>query len=139
MNFPWQETVKGHDWSRFWRWTVHIIKARIVQLGTDVRKAIELLNTVVEVVEIEREAGADEISAALHAEMPWMASARVVFWQAMQQFVGSGMLVSVFRRVQHSAFWGNKRLSRGSLDELKNSCVRKKQRSNPALGPGVRF
>ena len=110
-----------------------------MHLGTDFRKAIELLNTGVEGVEIESEAGADEISAALHAEMPWMAPATVVFCQAMQQFVGSGMLVSVFRRVQHSAFWGNKRLARGSLDELTNSCVRKKQCSNPALGPGVRF
>lgn len=55
----------------------------IMHLRTDDRKAIELLNTGVEVVEVEveveSEARADEIAAALHAGMPWMAPATEVF------------------------------------------------------------
>ncbi|TCT41837.1 hypothetical protein [Martelella mediterranea] len=56
-----------------------------MHLRTDDRKAIELLNTGVEVVEVEveveveSEARADEIAAALHAGMPWMAPATEVF------------------------------------------------------------
>ena len=69
----------------------------IVHLRTDDRKATELLNTGVEVVEIESEARSDKIAAALHAEMPWMAPATEVFWQTMRQSVGSGMAAFRFR------------------------------------------
>ncbi|WP_180899133.1 AAA family ATPase [Martelella soudanensis] len=91
-----RDMVTSRDRARIRRWAVRIIKGRekvsgIMHLRAEDRKAIEMLNTGVQVVEIESEARADEIASALHAEMPWMAPATELFWQAMRQSVGSGM------------------------------------------------
>lgn len=91
-----RDIVTSRDRARIRRWAVRIIKGRekvsgIMHLRPEDRKVIEILNTGVQVAEIENEARADEIAAALHAEMPWMAPATELFWQAMRLSVRSGM------------------------------------------------
>ena len=91
-----RDMVTSRDRARIRRWAVRIIKGRekvsgIMHLRPEDRKSIEILNTGVQVGEIDSEARADEIAAALHAEMPWMAPATELFWQAMRQSVRSGM------------------------------------------------
>lgn len=60
-----------------------------MHLKTDDREEIDTLKSGTRLVEIDSEARADEIAAALHAEMPWMSPATEVLWQAMRQSVGS--------------------------------------------------
>nr|WP_272211432.1 hypothetical protein [Marinicella sp. W31]MDC2877318.1 hypothetical protein [Marinicella sp. W31] len=103
-----KDLVTSRDRARIRRWAVRIIKGRekvsgIMHLRAEDRKAIEMLNTGVQVAEIESEARADEIAAALHAEMPWMAQATELFWQAIStvRSLGHGWLppsASAFER-----------------------------------------
>lgn len=59
-------------------------------LASDDRRALEALRDGVDLVQITSEHRADEIAAAIHAEMPWMAVATEFLWKAMRRSVRVG-------------------------------------------------
>lgn len=59
-------------------------------LATDERRALEAFRDGVNLVQIASEHRADEIAAAIHAEMPWMAAATDFLWKAMRRSVRVG-------------------------------------------------
>ncbi|PRZ45306.1 AAA family ATPase [Tritonibacter scottomollicae] len=59
-------------------------------LRSDDRRALEVFRGGAELVGIASEHRADEIAAAIHAEMPWMAAATDFLWKAMRRSVRAG-------------------------------------------------
>ncbi|MCE6949534.1 AAA family ATPase [Cereibacter sphaeroides] len=62
----------------------------LTRLKPEDRKRLEVLRKGVVLVALPSEHRADEIAAALHAEMPWMAPATNRIWQDLQQSVQRG-------------------------------------------------
>ena len=56
----------------------------------DDRERLEVLRDGAQLIRIAKEQRADELVAGLHAEMPWMASATEIVWQAMRRWVREG-------------------------------------------------
>jgi hypothetical protein len=56
-------------------------------LNSDDRRALEAFRGEADLVGIDSEHRADEIAAAIHAEMPWMAAATDFLWKAMRRSV----------------------------------------------------
>jgi len=54
------------------------------------RQSMEAFRNGAELVSVETEHRADEIASAIHAEMPWMASATEMIWQDMRTSVRNG-------------------------------------------------
>ncbi|MCE6968812.1 AAA family ATPase [Cereibacter sphaeroides] len=65
-------------------------KSPLSRLKPEDRKRLEVLRDGVDLVVLPSEHRADEIAAALHAEMPWMAAATTRIWQDLQQSVQRG-------------------------------------------------
>ncbi|MBD9529694.1 AAA family ATPase [Paracoccus sp. PAR01] len=59
-------------------------------LRRDDRDRLEALRDGARLIRIPSEHRADELAAALHAEMPWMAPATEIVWQAMRRSVREG-------------------------------------------------
>lgn len=59
-------------------------------LSSDDRRALEAFRGGADLVGIASEHRADEIAAAIHAEMPWMAAATDFLWKAMRRSVRVG-------------------------------------------------
>ena len=59
-------------------------------LGQTERKRLSGLRGGVQLVQLESEHRADEIAAALHAEMPWMDRATSIVWDALRANLRSG-------------------------------------------------
>jgi hypothetical protein len=59
-------------------------------LSSDDRRALEAFRGGADLVGIASEHRADEIAAAIHAEMPWMAAATDFLWKAMRRAVRVG-------------------------------------------------
>ena len=59
-------------------------------LSSDDRRALEVFRCGADLVGIASEHRADEIAAAIHAEMPWMAAATDFLWKAMRHSVRVG-------------------------------------------------
>ncbi|WP_339109989.1 AAA family ATPase [Thioclava sp. GXIMD4216] len=59
-------------------------------LSSDDRRALEVFRNGADLVGIGSEHRADEIAAAIHAEMPWMAAATDFLWKAMRRSVRAG-------------------------------------------------
>lgn len=59
-------------------------------LDREARERLRPLENGVRLIRLESEHRADEIAAALHAEMPWMAPATEIIWGAMRESVRSG-------------------------------------------------
>lgn len=64
-------------------------------LSSDDRRALEAFRGGADLVGIASEHRADEIAAAIHAEMPWMAAATDFLWKAMRRSVRVGLSVSL--------------------------------------------
>lgn len=62
---------------------------RLSHLTREERDTLRVLKDGVELVAIPSEHRADELAAALHDEMPWMAPATEVVWHAMRRAVNS--------------------------------------------------
>lgn len=60
-------------------------------LRSDDRARLEVLKDGARLVSIRNEHHADELAAALHADMPWMAPATEVVWHAMRRSVREGL------------------------------------------------
>lgn len=59
-------------------------------LAQEDRRRLEVLRDGADLVRIGSEHRADEIAAAIHAEMPWMAAATDLLWKAMRRSVRRG-------------------------------------------------
>ncbi|MDF3606668.1 AAA family ATPase [Paracoccus sp. DMF-8] len=59
-------------------------------LKRDDRERLEVLKDGARLIQISSEHRADEIAAALHEDMPWMAAATEVIWHAMRRSVREG-------------------------------------------------
>lgn len=59
-------------------------------LKRDDRERLDVLRNGARLIHIPSEHRADEMAAALHAEMPWMASATEIVWHAMRRSVREG-------------------------------------------------
>ncbi|RQP08207.1 MAG: AAA family ATPase [Paracoccus sp. BP8] len=59
-------------------------------LKRDDRERLEVLKDGARLIQIHSEHHADELAAALHEDMPWMAAATEVIWQAMRRSVREG-------------------------------------------------
>ena len=62
----------------------------LAHLSSKTRARLSVLRDGAELVTIPTEHRADEISAALHADMPWMAQATETVWHAMRRSVREG-------------------------------------------------
>lgn len=62
----------------------------LIHLNSDDKARLEVLRDGVRLITIASEHRADELAAALHAEMPWMAPATEVVWHAMRRSVREG-------------------------------------------------
>ncbi|MBD9529767.1 AAA family ATPase [Paracoccus sp. PAR01] len=59
-------------------------------LRRDDRERLEVLRDGARLIQIPSEHRADELAAAVHAEMPWMAPVTEIVWQAMRRSVREG-------------------------------------------------
>ncbi|WP_343501772.1 MULTISPECIES: AAA family ATPase [Roseobacteraceae] len=87
--------ISEKDCTKVARRARRLVQARkkvsgLSHLATDDRRALEALRNGAELVQIENEHRADEIAAAIHAEMPWMAMATDFLWKAMRRSVRVG-------------------------------------------------
>ena len=87
--------LDGQDESRIRRRVAHILEGRKAASGLDHlkkedRERLEVLKDGVRLISIPTEHRADELAAELHAEMPWMAQATEIVWQAMRRSVREG-------------------------------------------------
>ncbi|MDZ4312092.1 MAG: AAA family ATPase [Cypionkella sp.] len=83
------------DETRIRRRAERIIERRkstsgLEHLKKEDRARLELLKAGVSVISIPNEHRADELAAALHEDMPWMAPATDVVWRAMRRSVQEG-------------------------------------------------
>ncbi len=62
----------------------------VAHLGRDARETLAGLKHGVRMVRLASEHRADEIAAALHEEMPWMARATEIAWHALRESVREG-------------------------------------------------
>ncbi|MCJ8141060.1 AAA family ATPase [Falsirhodobacter halotolerans] len=84
------------DESRIKRRVNRILERRkaasgLEHLRSDDRARLEVLKDGARLVSIRDEHHADELAAALHADMPWMAPATEVVWHAMRRSVREGL------------------------------------------------
>lgn len=87
--------ISAHDTTRISRRVKRILEKRkaasgLEHLKSDDRARLEILKDGVRLISLRNEHHADELAAALHKDMPWMAPATEVVWRAMRRSVREG-------------------------------------------------
>lgn len=91
----WRLKLSDNDRDRIQRRARRIFECRkaangLEHLKRDDRERLEVLKDGVRLIRISSEHRADEIAAALHGEMPWMAQATEIIWHGMRRSVREG-------------------------------------------------
>ncbi|MDF3606606.1 hypothetical protein PE067_10890 [Paracoccus sp. DMF-8] len=88
-------------------------------LKRDDRERLEVLKGGARLISIRNEHHADELAAALHGDMPWMAPATEVVWHAMRRSWREGIRVS---RSRHSSSPARPALAKANWRDASASC-----------------
>lgn len=85
----------GNDRARIGRRAARLLERRkaasgLGHLKTEDRERLGVLNDGAALINLPSEHRADELAAELHADMPWMAPATEIVWQAMRRSVREG-------------------------------------------------
>jgi len=87
--------ISSDDRHKILRRAQYLVQRRAALSGTshlssDDKRKLAVLRNGVDLVEIKSEHRADEIAAAIHADMPWMTPATDFLWKAMRRSVHVG-------------------------------------------------
>mgnify|MGYP001611816121 CR=1 FL=1 len=87
--------VRDRDRRKINRRTKRLLELRetasgLSHLKREDRERLEVLHDGARLIQIASEHRADELAAALHAEMPWMAPATEIVWRAMRRSLQEG-------------------------------------------------